>query len=93
MSPPLTAIGLQTLAVCSHTCAVEQVSAVVVIVVEVGLWLVHLPTLHHLQPLVVVVAELLRLDLPPPLLVVLLDQQGGMTRADITSGLQADQGH
>ncbi len=45
--------------------------------------LVHLTVLHHLQPLTVVPAELLRLDLLPPLLVMFLPSCGE-TRRDET---------
>ena len=42
-----------------------------------GLSFIHLTVLHHLQPLTVVPAELLSLDLLPPLLVVFLERRGG----------------
>lgn len=45
--------------VCVGTCAVKQIGPVVVVIIEIWLRLVSLPTLDHLQPLVVVETELL----------------------------------
>jgi len=59
---------------CACTCTVEEIRPVIV-VVEIRFWFVGLATFHHLQPLVVMETELLRLNLPPPLLIVLLEDE------------------
>lgn len=54
------------------TCTVEEISPVIVVIVKIRLRLICLPTLNHLQPLVVVETELLWLNFPAPLFVIFL---------------------
>lgn len=78
------------------TCGVEQVRPLQQVpvpaeglpVVSVQEGLVQQAVLHHLQPLAVVVAELRRLDLLCPLLVVFLRRdEAGQTAADELRGI------
>lgn len=55
-----------------HTCTVEKIDSIVVVIIQIRIRLVNLPIFNHLQPLVVMQTKLLSLNFTAPFLIIFL---------------------
>lgn len=69
-----------------HTCTVEKIDSIVVVIIQIRIRLVNLPVFNHLQPLVVMQTKLLSLYFTAPFLIIFL-------KGKVTGESQRNTGH
>lgn len=69
-----------------HTCTVEKIDSIVVVIIQIRIRLVHLTIFNHLQPLVVMQTKLLSLYFTAPFLIIFL-------KGKVTGESQRNTGH